>query len=118
MKEAGINVEVFKSHSLRVATATHLLKAGCKKTWVKARGGCSSMATLDMYYDRLHQHQDWASMIQGKVMRPQEAMGEDATSSCYRQTASNADCPEKAAPPPKATKEAEGGGQQSKGKQH
>ena len=106
MQAAGINVQVFKSHSLRGATATHLLRQGCDKSWVKTRGGWSSMATLDLYYDRLHQTQDWAQLVQGMPVTPAPAMGEHDLGE-YRQTASNAAESAKSAYP-EATKEAGG----------
>jgi site-specific recombinase XerD len=107
MAQADINVQVFKSHSLRGATATHLLRKGCNKEWVKARGGWSSMNTLDLYYDRLHQHQDWASLLQKQQQVCQPAMGEDDEVCCRQPTASNAAVAVNAAYP-EATKEAGG----------
>ena len=106
MQAAGINVQVFKSHSLRGVIATHLLRQGCDKSWVKTRGGWSSMATLDLYYDRLHQTQDWAQLVQGMPVTPAPAMGEHDLGE-YRQTASNAAESAKSAYP-EATKEAGG----------
>ena len=49
---AGIDTAVYKAHSLRGATATHLLKTGTPPTWVRTRGGWTSSATLDLYYSR------------------------------------------------------------------
>ena len=59
----GINTEIFKSHSLRGATATHLLQQGAPRSLVKSRGGWSSSTTLDRYYSRLHQHQNWEAIL-------------------------------------------------------
>ena len=116
MQAAVSNVQVFKSHSLRGASTTHLLRQGCEKPWVKTRGGWSSMSTLNLYYDRLHQHQDWAQLVQGMPVTPAQAMGEHDLGKC-RQTESNAAGSAKSAYP-EATKEAGGGRQTSKRKQH
>jgi hypothetical protein len=64
MEEQGIETRVFKAHSLRGATATHLLKKGVPHSLVQARGAWSSSQTLDLYYNRLHQAHDWESLLQ------------------------------------------------------
>jgi integrase len=63
MASVGIDTQVFKAHSLRGATATHLMARGQPKEMVQARGGWSSTATLDVYYNRLHQSCDWEAML-------------------------------------------------------
>ena len=67
MKKVGINTDHYKSHSLRGATATHLLKEGVPHALVQARGHWQTTATLDKYYARLHQIKDWTALIQGKI---------------------------------------------------
>ena len=54
-----IDTQVFKTHSLRGATATHLLVKGVATDLVQARGQWASNMTMDLYYSGLHQHQDW-----------------------------------------------------------
>ena len=66
MQAVGIDTEVFKSHSLRGATATHLLKEGVPHHLVQSRGAWSSSATLDTYYNRLHQTKDWERLLEGE----------------------------------------------------
>ena len=39
MQKAGVEIEIYKAHSLRGATATHMLQAGTPQTLVMARGG-------------------------------------------------------------------------------
>jgi len=66
MEQLGININIFKAHSLRGATATHLLKTGASKTLVQARGHWTSTQTLDDYYNRLHQEVDWEEILLGE----------------------------------------------------
>ena len=66
MEAEGIETRVFKAHSLRGATATHLLKQGVPHSLVQARGAWSSSQTLDLYYNRLHQAHDWEALLQGE----------------------------------------------------
>jgi hypothetical protein len=66
MRTVGIDTEVFKSHSLRGATATHLLKKGVPHHLVQSRGAWTSSATLDTYYNRLHQTKDWERLLEGE----------------------------------------------------
>jgi hypothetical protein len=66
MDTVGINTETFKAHSLRGATATHLLRQGVSHHLVKTRGAWSSSDTLDQYYNRLHQSQDWERLLEGE----------------------------------------------------
>ena len=66
MDGKGINTRVFKAHSLRGATATHLLRQGVPHSLVQARGAWSSSKILDMYYNRLHQANDWEALLQGE----------------------------------------------------
>ena len=66
MASLGVNTEVFKAHSLRGATATHLLRLGVPQTMVQARGAWSDNRTLDLYYSRLHQDKDWQELLQGE----------------------------------------------------
>lgn len=70
MEKAGINTEHFKAHSLRGATASHLLN-NVDKHLVQSRGGWTSSRTLDSYYNRLHQDIDWQEALT-------KATGEDA----------------------------------------
>ena len=46
MKKLGIDTEVYKSHSLRGATATQLAQSGVPIPWIQGRGGWTSMDTL------------------------------------------------------------------------
>ena len=62
MEKAGINTEHFKAHSLRGATASHLLN-NVDKHLVQSRGGWTSSRTLDSYYNRLHQDIDWQEAL-------------------------------------------------------
>ena len=74
MQAAGIHTQVFKAHSLRGATATHLLANGAPQTLVQARGHWTTQGTLDMYYSRLHQQVDWqAHLMGGHASERQEA---------------------------------------------
>ena len=59
----GNDITVWKAHSLRGATATHLLAQGCPQTLVQARGHWSNQGTLERYYNRLHQQQDWETLL-------------------------------------------------------
>ena len=63
LESLGVDTNIFKSHSLRGATATHMLRRGCPQGLVQSRGGWSSPVTLDKYYARLHQHVDWETML-------------------------------------------------------
>ena len=63
MEAGGVNTQVFKAHSLRGATATHLLKMGVQADVVRARGGWSTKKTLDTYYSRLHPCRDWQRLL-------------------------------------------------------
>ena len=65
MTSLGIDTTVYKSHSLRGATATHLLSTGTPHGMVQARGSWASSQTLDMYYNRLHQKQNWEELLGG-----------------------------------------------------
>ena len=57
MQALGIHTDIFKSHSLRGATATHLLRAGVPAHLVQARGHWTNQNTMIEYYGRLHQTQ-------------------------------------------------------------
>ena len=65
MEKSGIYTDIFKSHSLRGAVATHLLKQGLDIHWVQERGGWSSLTTLQQHYNRLQLDQNWAALLQG-----------------------------------------------------
>ena len=69
MARHGINTKIFKAHSLRGATATHLMRVGAPRHEVQARGGWSSSQTLDTYYLRLHQESNWERRLQGEIAR-------------------------------------------------
>jgi integrase len=64
MAEEGIDTNTFKAHSLRGATATHLLQMA-PQSLVQARGRWASGETLDKYYARLHQEKDWEGLLGG-----------------------------------------------------
>ena len=66
MEEVGIDTSIFKAHSLRGATATHLLKKGVSQDLVQGRGHWASRITLDQYYSRLHQHKNWQAFLLGE----------------------------------------------------
>ena len=70
MQKAGIQTDIFKAHSLRGATATHLLRQGVSMDLIQGRGQWASKQTLDQYYARLHQHQEWQHLLLGE---PDEA---------------------------------------------
>ena len=67
MEKMGVNTEAFKAHSLRGATATHLLKKNVPQSLVQARGGWTSTYTMDQYYSRLHQSKNWEDSLGGDV---------------------------------------------------
>ena len=60
---SGINVHTYKAHSLRGATATHLMPKGVERGLVQSRGQWTSSQTLDKYYNRLHQQTDWEAHL-------------------------------------------------------
>ena len=66
MTKAGINTDHFKSHSMRGATATHFLIQGLPHALVQARGHWKNPQTMEQFYARLHQSQDWTALLQGK----------------------------------------------------
>ena len=66
MRDAGIDTQIFKAHSLRGATATHLLARGVPAHMVQARGQWGSAKTMDDYYNRLHQTRDWQKLLHGE----------------------------------------------------
>lgn len=68
MAELGVDTAAFKAHSLRGAAATRFLGQGVPPQWVQARGGWSSEATMQQYYSRLHQDQDWEAALQGEIV--------------------------------------------------
>ena len=61
----NVNIDTYKSHSLRGAVATHLLRKQVPKSWVQERGGWKSSTTMDQFYNRLHLHQDWQRLLGG-----------------------------------------------------
>ena len=63
MGARGINVHTYKAHSLRWATATHLMAKGLERGLVQSRGKWTSSQTLDKYYNRLHQQTDWEAHL-------------------------------------------------------
>ena len=50
MEEAGIDVQLFKSHSIRGATATKHLEDGADESDVMARGGWTSASVFRTFY--------------------------------------------------------------------
>ena len=66
MEQVRIKIDLFKAHSLRGATATHMLQKNVPQEWVQARGHWSSSVTLDQYYNHLHQTKEWEALIMGK----------------------------------------------------
>jgi predicted RNA-binding Zn-ribbon protein involved in translation (DUF1610 family) len=88
MTASGVDTTFFKAHSLRGATATHLLQKGIPQTLVRNRGGWSSDAVLDSYYARLHNMVDWECMLLSPTGPPAEAtVGEHAVSLAMPSTA-------------------------------
>ena len=71
MQDMGIDTQTFKAHSLRGATATHLMRTSTPQRLIQSRGGWTSQQTLDMYYNRLHQTKDWEQILQGQNADPQ-----------------------------------------------
>ena len=63
MQQCGIDTATYKAHSLRGATATHLLRLGLPVGWVQTRGNWTSQSTLDTYYNRLHNTKDWSNLL-------------------------------------------------------
>ena len=59
MTQLGFPTEAFKANSLRGARATHLMLNGMETPKAQSCGGCQSLETMQMYYNRIHQHQDW-----------------------------------------------------------
>ena len=78
MQEENIDTQVFKAHSLRGATATHLLQQGTPQSLVQARGKWASSKTLDDYYSRLHQTENW-----GKLLGKMEKKGKHQLVLCF-----------------------------------
>ena len=74
MKNMGIDTEVYKAHSLRGATATHMLAQGVPIEQVQSRGHWSSQKTLGMYYNRLHLQLNWEDLL-GENAREGIALG-------------------------------------------
>ena len=66
MASLNVNTGTFKSHSLRGAVATHLLKQGLPMHWVQARGGWRDLSTLQEHYNRAHQDIHWEQMLRKK----------------------------------------------------
>ena len=77
MANCGVDTEIYKAHSLRGATATHLLRQGAPRALVQTRGGWSTMAALDKYYDRLHQFHNWPALLTSG-----ENVGDRQSTSC------------------------------------
>ena len=67
MKRVGLDVQIFKAHSLRGATATKLLRLGVPKNLVRARGGWKLDAVLDEYDSRFHQQVPWEEVLLGET---------------------------------------------------
>ena len=65
--QLGIPTEAFKAQSLLGATATHLMLNVMAPQWVQSRGGWKSPETMQIYYNRIHQQQDWEAALQGKT---------------------------------------------------
>ena len=74
MTQLGIPTEAFKANSLRGATATHLMLNGMEPQWVQSRGVRQSPETMQNYYNRIHQQQDWEAAFKGKT---------DASKHCF-----------------------------------
>ena len=66
MQQCGLNTEAFKAHSMRGATASHLMEMGVPQNWVQSRGQWRTSTTLEQYYNRLHQTRDWEALMQGE----------------------------------------------------
>ena len=79
-----IDTQIFKSHSIRGATATHLAKQGVPLPWIQNRGGWQSPETLQKHYNALHQGQDWAKILTtGASSSNSGETVEQATTSCF-----------------------------------
>ena len=63
LRRCGVDVAVFKSHSLRGATATHFIACGLQPLVVQARSGWKSEATFREHYFRGHQLIDWCGLF-------------------------------------------------------
>ena len=63
LEQLGIDTAVYKSHSLRGATATHLAQSVVPLHWIQGRGGWSSLETLQKHYNSLHQKQNWEALL-------------------------------------------------------
>ena len=73
MGKAGVDTNIFKAHSLRAATATHLLREGVPKDLIQGRGRWSTQLTLDKYYLALHNQCNWAEVLQGGAVVGRQA---------------------------------------------
>jgi hypothetical protein len=58
---AGIDTRIFKSHSLRGASATYAIARGANPNLVKERGLWSA-AVFDKHYGRAHQGMNWEAL--------------------------------------------------------
>ena len=63
MASHGIDTSQFKAHSLRGAMVTEYLGVGTPQHLVRARGGWTNDACIDVFYSRLHQHTNWDAML-------------------------------------------------------
>ena len=70
MGEVGIPTSMFKSFSLRGASATAMMAHGASQALTRQRGGWSSSSAFDCHYARLHQVVDWEVLLSRSVSRP------------------------------------------------
>jgi hypothetical protein len=58
-----VDVSLFKSHSLRGASATAMLAAGVPQNVTRQRGGWADDRAFEKHYARLHQVVDWEAAL-------------------------------------------------------
>ena len=68
MEKHNIDVSLFKSHSLRGASATAMLAAGVPQNVTRQRGGWVDHRAFEKHYARLHQVVDWEACL--NLQRP------------------------------------------------
>ncbi len=64
LKQLGVDIQTWKSHSLRGAAATQAIIAGIPPTVVQHQGGWRSRETFEFYYARANQFVLWDSVFE------------------------------------------------------
>ena len=63
MDGLGIDIHQYKSHSIRGASATLMLREGASPDLTRQRGGWATPQSFEKHYNRLHQTIDWESIL-------------------------------------------------------